>query len=51
MPGQPSANVENSRCNTHLFQAYVIRNKIETPETGNAQSPIQGTLKFDNSAL
>jgi hypothetical protein len=50
MPGQPSANVENSRCNTHLSPAYVMRNRIETPETGNALSLIRGTSKFDNSA-
>jgi hypothetical protein len=42
MPGQPSANVENSRCNPHLFSAYEIRNSIETRETGNGASPFWG---------
>jgi hypothetical protein len=43
MPGQPSANVENSRCNAHLFAAYEMRNNIETRKTGNGLSPFRGT--------
>jgi hypothetical protein len=42
MPGQPSANVENSRCNTHPLSAYEIRNSVETRETGNGLYPFRG---------
>jgi len=43
IPGQPSANVENSRCNPHLLAAYEIHNRTERRETGNGPSPFRGT--------
>jgi hypothetical protein len=43
MPGQPSAKVENSRCNLLRSQEYEIHNGIDTLETGKRLYPFRGT--------